>query len=202
MFSWHEIVGERSDPKEAGKVRLNTFYETQKKPLWLIVLKLLGLVAMVTVGFALLLPLIPLPLWQSIALAGGAILIYVGVAFFIRPEPNADNMGFLGGMINDPTHYSDNLNRALWNAHCLLGPGRFVAETVLDFTTRLGLTAEITAQEASLEEEEQRRLEIQRDVARWREEAAARVEQRRSELPGGQVELSSASYLNPDRFDS
>ena len=45
MVSWYEIVGERSHPQKAGQVRLNTFYETRKKPLWLVVLKLCGLTA-------------------------------------------------------------------------------------------------------------------------------------------------------------
>jgi hypothetical protein len=52
-------------------------------------------------------------------------LTYVGIAFFVRPEPNPDNMGFLGGMCNDPTRYTDNISRGLWNAHCLLDPDRF-----------------------------------------------------------------------------
>ncbi len=200
MVGWYEVMGERTDPKDAGKVRINTFYETQKKPLWLILLKLSGLFAMVAVGFALLLPSVPLPLWQSIALASGCMLIYVGIAFFVRPEPNGDNMGFLGGMFNDPTHYSDNISRALWNAHCFLGPGRFVVETILDCSTRLGFTAEISAEQANREEQMQQCEAIQQDVMRWREEAGERIEQRRDALPSGQVELSSARFLDPDRF--
>lgn len=201
MFSWYEIAGERADPKETGQVRLNTFYETRKKPLWLVVLKLLGLAAMVSVGFFLVLPYIPLPPWQSVAVTSGAMLVYVGIAFFIRPEPNGNNMGFLGGLLNDPMHYSDDINRALWSAHCVLGPGRFVAETLLDLSTHLGLTAEITAEQANQEEMEKRRAEIQRDLARSHKEIAARLEQRRREAPRGQVELSSRSYLDPDRFE-
>ena len=111
-------------------------------------------------------------------------------------------MGFLGGMMNDPMHYSDNVNRALWNAQCMLGPGRFVAETILDCSTLLGLTAEITAEQAEHEQRDQERAAIQNDVRRWREEAGERIDERRSELPSGQVELSSARYLNPDRFDA
>ena len=201
MFSWYEIAGERANPKEVGHVRLNTFYETRKKPLWLVLSKLVGLTAMVLVGFILIVPYIPLPFWQSVAVAGGLMLIYVGIAFFIRPEPNGNNMGFLGGIMNDPTHYSDNINRALWSAHCFLGPGRFVAETLLDLSTHLGLTAEITAEQANQEDMEERRARIQRDLARTHKEVAVRLEQRRREAPGGQVELSSTAYLDPDRFE-
>ncbi len=200
MVDWFEVVGERADPKTVGKVRLNTFYETRKKPGWLILLKLLGLVAMTVVGFLLLMPLIPLPLWQSMAIVSGVILIYVGIAFFVRPEPNGDNLGWFGGMMNDPLHFSDNLNRALWNAHCLLGPGRFIAETILDCSTLLGLTAEFTAEQANEEETQRERALVDRDVQRWREEASQRVDQIRSDRPGGQVQLSSASLMDPDRF--
>jgi hypothetical protein len=201
MVSWYEITGERTNPQKAGGVQINTFYETKKKPAWLVLCKLLGMTAMVAIGFYFLLPIIPLPLWQSIAAASGVILIYVGLAFFVRPEPNRDNMGWMGGFMNDPTQYSDNVNRALWNAHCLLGPGRFIAESILDCCTLLGLTAEITAEQVNQEEMEKEQAVIERDVQRWREEAARRVEEGRQERPGGQVQLSSARYLDPDRFE-
>jgi hypothetical protein len=201
MFGWYEIVGERTDPKESGEVRLNSFYETRKKPFWLITLKLLGVLAMVAVGFVLIVPVVPLPMWQAFCVAGGCILIYVGIAFFVRPEPNMDNLGWMGGMMDDPTHYSDDINRSLWNLHCLLGPGRFIAGTLLDCTTFLGMTAEFTAEQAQEEQMARERAAIERDVERWRGEAAARVQQQRAGLPGGQMELSSTKLLDPDRFD-
>ncbi len=201
MVSWYEIAGERSNPKEVGRVRLNTFYETRKKSAWLVLLKLFGVGIMIAIGFYFVLPIIPLPMWQTVAVISGVILIYVGLAFFIRPEPNGDNMGWLGGIMNDPTHYSDNMNRALWNAHCMLGPGRFIAESILDMCTLLGLTAEITAEQANEENRQREQAAIERDVQRWREQAARRVEQDREKRPGGQVQLSSAAYLDPDRFE-
>jgi hypothetical protein len=204
MVGWFEVMGERNDPKKPGSVRLNTFYETRKKPVWLVATKLLCVLAMMGIGYLFLMQflmqILSLPIGQSFLVASGCLLIYVGIAFFIRPEPNPDNMGFLGGMMNDPTHYSDNISRALWNAHCMLGPGRFISETLLDCTTLLGLTAEITAEQANEEEMQKEKEAIERDVARWHEEAAAKVEQRRSERPGGTVELTTAAYLDPDRF--
>ncbi len=155
---------------------------------------------MVAVGFYFLIPLIPLPPWQSTAAITGLILMYVGLAFFVRPEPNGDNMGMLGGFFNDPTHYSDNINRALWSTHCLLGPGRFIAEAMLDGSTLFGLTAEISAEQANQEDLQDEQVAIERDVQRWREEAARRVEEGRRDRPGGQVPLSSVQYLDPDRF--
>jgi hypothetical protein len=195
MVGWYEYVGEQTDPKPIGRVRLNTFYETRKKPLWLILVKMVGMLVMCLLGIAMLLPLIPLPLWQSLALVGGGILIYVGIAFFVRPEPNGDNMGWLGGFFNDPTHYSDNVNRALFSAHCLLGPGRFICETILDVCTLLGWTPEVTAEEHQVEEEAKDQAALYRELEALRERVQERLEQRQNGFPGGQVELQSARHL-------
>src|SRR5205085_9358579 len=99
----------------------NTEYVTRKKPAWLVLLKLLGVAAMVAVGYGIALPTVAesLPLWQAIAAIAGVMLIYVGLAFFFRPEPNTDNMGWCAGGMNDPTQYSDNINRLLWKLSCL-----------------------------------------------------------------------------------
>ncbi len=99
MVSWYELVGERAQPQKSGQVRLNTFYETRKKPVWLVVLKLCAFAVMFAVGYLLLLPLVPLPMWKSVVVVSGVILVYTGLAFFVRPEPNGDNMGFVGGSV-------------------------------------------------------------------------------------------------------
>jgi hypothetical protein len=142
MFSFSEMQGQSSQLHKSGTVGLNTEYQTRKKPAWLVLLKLLGVAAMVAVGAAIVLPTLlefKFPLWQAIAITAGGMLLYTGIAFFIRPEPNTDNMGWGGGMANDPFQYSDNVNRFLWKAHCVLGPGRFTAETLLDTCALLGL---------------------------------------------------------------
>ena len=140
MFT--EYMEDHSDPRNVGTIEINTDYETYKKPVWLILLKLAGLMALSAVGYVLVVPLIPLPFWQAAVVATGVILIYVGIAFFIRPEANTDNMGWLGGMGDDPFKTSDNMNRFLWSAHCCLGPGRFISETILDTFTLLGIMEE------------------------------------------------------------
>lgn len=195
---WTEILGERVDPQSAGTVRLNATYETRKKPVWLVLLKLSGLVAMVAIGFLLIVPPLPLPVWQSCALAAGIMLLYVGIAFFVRPEPNTDNLGWGGGAFNDPTQYSDNINRMLWKVHCFLGPGRFVAETILDTCTLLGLTRELDHERHEAEiAARQCRAEDQR-----RKVLLDRVQTRRAEGYDGTQQLASTRFLDPDRFDS
>lgn len=142
MFSLIELQGQSGTLHKSGSIELNTEYQTAKKPAWLVLLKLLGVAAMVAVGAAIAIPSLleaKFPFWQAIAITAGGMFIYTGIAFFIRPEPNTDNLGWGGGMANDPFQYSDNINRFLWRAHCMLGPGRFTAETLLDLCVLLGL---------------------------------------------------------------
>lgn len=139
FYQWSEYQGQRSIDKH-GEIRLNTEYVTTRKPGWWVSLKLLALLAMLAVGYGILVPslLQVLPLFQSVLLATGLMLIYLGLAFFVRAEANTDNMGWFG-FANDPTQYSDNINRMLFNLHCFFGPGRFASETLLDACVVLGL---------------------------------------------------------------
>ena len=142
MFSLLEFQGQSQLLHPTGSVDLNDEYVTRRKPLWLIALKLLGTLAMIAVGAAIAIPTLlefKFPLWQAIALTAGGMLVYTGIAFFVRPEPNTDNLGFGGGMGNDPFQSGDNVNRFLWRLHCCLGPGRFTAETLLDICAYVGL---------------------------------------------------------------
>jgi hypothetical protein len=136
----YEFLGEQIDPKNVGTIEINTEYHAPRKPVWLVLLKLFGLLVMLPVGYALVIPWLPMPAWQSIVAASGILLIYIGLAFFIRPEPDTENLGWGGGLIDDPFHYSDDLNRWLVLLYCVLGPGRFAAETVLDACALLGWT--------------------------------------------------------------
>jgi hypothetical protein len=77
-------------------------------------------------------PLVPLPLWQAAAAVIGGTLIYVAVSYLLDPQPDMDNMGVAGGLIDNPFRYSDDINRHLATLAIVLGPGRFVAESVMD----------------------------------------------------------------------
>jgi len=141
MFSPSEFQGQSSQLHKSGTVEVSTVFYRNKRPTWLVLLKLLGVAAMVAVWFAIAMPSLVqwnFPLWQAIAIATGVMVVYTGIAFVFRPEPNTDNMGWGGGMMNDPFQSSDNVNRILWRLSCCLGPGRFTAETLLDLLVLLG----------------------------------------------------------------
>src|SRR5207244_3106206 len=123
MFSLLEMQGQSSLLHKTGTVEINTEYYTEKKPAWLVLLKLLGVAVMVAVGAAIVMPTLlelEFPLWQAVAITAGAMMVYTGVAFFVRPEADTDNLGWGGGMMNDPFQSSDNVNRLLWRAQCVL----------------------------------------------------------------------------------
>ena len=143
MFSFTEMRCQASTDKH-GSIELHTEFFRKRRPIWLVLLKILGVAAMIAVGYAIALPALQqevpeLPMWQAALYVGGAMLVYTAIAFFLRPEANGDNMGWFGGTSNDPTQYSDNINRFLWKAHMVLGPGRFTAETLLDTCVMVGL---------------------------------------------------------------
>lgn len=136
-----EYAHEHASRDEVGTIEINQHYVTHRKPVWLVLLKVLGLGLMVAVAVGIAYPSLRqvLPALQSAAVIAGVILIYSGLAFFFRPEPNTDNLGYCGGGVNDPTKISDDINRGLLDLHFLLGPGRFASETLLDLCVLVGI---------------------------------------------------------------
>ena len=59
-------------------------------------------------------------------------IAYCLLGFFLRPEPDTSNMGWLGGLIDNPFRYSDDINRFLLFLKIFLVPGCFFAESVAD----------------------------------------------------------------------
>jgi hypothetical protein len=68
----------------------------------------------------------------------GGLAAYLLVAWLIRPQPDTSNLGWLGGLVNNPFRVSDDWNRFLLFVAIVLGPGRVVTEALED-SLRLGL---------------------------------------------------------------
>ncbi len=62
----------------------------------------------------------------------GAAIVYLCAGFALHPAPDDDNLGWGGGLLDNPLRYSDNANRLLLLFYLLLLPGRFVAEALVD----------------------------------------------------------------------
>jgi len=65
--------------------------------------------------------------WLVVA---GITLVYLIAGYFIHPKPDTSNLGWAGGLIDNPFRISDDLNRTLLFLKILLFPGRFVSESI------------------------------------------------------------------------
>lgn len=169
-----EYLGEQIDPKEVGDVDVNGQYEVQKRPA-IVIFKFAVVVVLLAAAVWALSLVLPHASWQAPVLAVGLVLIYVGVAFFVRPKANMENMGWGGGLIDDPFHYSDDMNRGLHSLHFVLLPGRFVAGTLIDMLALCGWHID-----------DQSPSQTTQPVAEQAEEVPAGE---------GRIDLSSAKYL-------
>jgi len=69
---------------------------------------------------------------HNLAVAGILALTYLVAGYALRPEPDMSNMGWLGGLVDNPFRWSDDWNRTLLFLAVALWPGRFVAEAFVD----------------------------------------------------------------------
>lgn len=123
--SHHEKTADRQSPNKSAP--------SQPLPFWV----LLGfIVALVALGIPFYLANFPTQ-WQEnwILYAGIGIgeMIYLMVAFLIQPEPDTSDMGWFGGLINNPFRITDNFNRFLLFLKIMLLPGRLIAQAILNF---------------------------------------------------------------------
>jgi hypothetical protein len=172
--------------EQRGTVELNLDHVAERKPLWLVMLKLVALAAMIALGLALVMPLIPLPSRQATAVASFVLFVYCVVAHYVRPQPNTDNLGWFGGLMNDPLQFNDNLNRLLFKLHCFLGPGRFASAAVIDALVAGRLLPERTVADVQTDKQaaadEERLIREQEILARVAERQARQACQHTMEL--------------------
>ncbi|MGL4736263.1 MAG: hypothetical protein ACRCW2_02300 [Cellulosilyticaceae bacterium] len=59
------------------------------------------------------------------------VLIYVLLGYHCMPEPDYSNMGWMGGLMDNPLRISDDFNRLFLALKVLLYPGKFIGMTVV-----------------------------------------------------------------------
>ncbi|MGE0608633.1 MAG: hypothetical protein AB7O62_16180 [Pirellulales bacterium] len=128
-----EFWGESVDPGERGSVEVSGQHEQCRWRLLVWARVLFLLVALPIIWGVGATQMTYFSFWEALGLSIGGTCLYVGLAFFVRPEPNMDNIGFMAGLVNHPGRWSDDWNRSLLNWAIMLGPGRFVAESLIDF---------------------------------------------------------------------
>ena len=62
----------------------------------------------------------------DLGVALGAFVAYIAIGSFFHPKPDYSNVGLLGGLIDHPLRWSDDVNRILAFLLVLLYPGRLL----------------------------------------------------------------------------
>lgn len=57
--------------------------------------------------------------------------LYCIIGYSVIPKPDHSNIGWMGGLFDNPFRYSDDINRMLIVFQILLYPGRFISTTIL-----------------------------------------------------------------------
>jgi hypothetical protein len=64
--------------------------------------------------------------WHGVQ-AGVGYVVYLLAGWFVRPKPDTSNLGWFGGLMNDPFRWSDDWNRFLVGLTLMLLPGYLLA---------------------------------------------------------------------------
>jgi hypothetical protein len=127
-----EILAEGSRPGPVGDIEFQKQVAVARRSKVAVVLR--GLVA-----FGTLLGWLFVTCWGLARMDVFAIAIilvvtygYLWAGYHVHPRPDDRNLGLLGGLINHPLRYTDNLNRLLVALWLFLLPGRFIAESLME----------------------------------------------------------------------
>jgi hypothetical protein len=128
-MSLFEILGEGDDPGDIGSVRAR-LPEAEGGSVGAVVRRALLAVAIVAVAGTLAVraargtdaTLLPL----------GLLVGYLVVSALVSPEPDGDNLGMAGGLVDHPMRMSDDLNRGLLYLAVLVAPGRWVVGALIE----------------------------------------------------------------------
>lgn len=128
-----EYFGESANPGSVGSVDVVGTRRAPTSPPGWVLLRLAG-AASLLVGAAYLVfgKLGVAGTTHNLAVAGVVALVYLVAGYALRPEPDMSNVGWCGGLIDNPFRWSDDWNRNLLFLAVVLLPGRFVAEALVD----------------------------------------------------------------------
>nr|WP_123784696.1 hypothetical protein [Pirellula staleyi] len=147
MVTYDDYLDSSLAPEDKGTLEINTEYVTTRKPMWLLALKLIGSIAMVAAVYVIALPSLMkfMSLWQAIPLVAGVLLVYQGIAFFIRANPDIDRLYYDDWDCDGDSWTMFGSRRRAWSfsqfllqLQMIFGPGRFVSETILDLCVEFG----------------------------------------------------------------
>ena len=117
LFEW---IGERFNPGPVGTVKPennNAWQPKHRAVVWMLTLSGLGLFGFFV--WAIL-------QWDRQWLGLLSLAVYLLLAWSLSPKPDHRNMGWFGGLVNNPFRFSDDINRVLLLFAVLLLPGKLI----------------------------------------------------------------------------
>ncbi|WP_069997325.1 hypothetical protein [Cellulosilyticum sp. I15G10I2] len=121
-----ELLFEKSNPGPVGEINTNG-KKPERPKIGVLITKVV--ISIAIIGFVFRITVLPeLSIGSAIAFII-LLVIYCVLGYFIMPKPDYSNMGWSGGLINNPFRFSDNINRSLFGLQIVLYPGRFIAVT-------------------------------------------------------------------------
>jgi hypothetical protein len=125
-----EIIGESLDPGPVGDFHGDEG-PRPARPRAMVVLR--GAIGLAMIAAPLVIAALRVPFsLGTLGFVALGLAVYLLLAYRMRPNPDFSNMGYLGGVLDDPFRYSDDLNRLLLFLKLLLWPGRFATTSVLE----------------------------------------------------------------------
>lgn len=124
-----EVIGELINPGKIGTVDITK--RKKDKRIGIVIIKTILSIAFVTILYYMI-------FGKSIHI--NELLIYLVimavysiVGYFIMPKPDYSNVGWFGGVFDNPFKISDDVNRMLVFIMIMLMPGRLISTTVISW---------------------------------------------------------------------
>ncbi len=130
LFEW---MGESVDPRSWGSVTFGGEPDDEESSIPGMIVRFVIAMCLLTAVYYLLFRFLLPFTWICAAWVTGLTLAYLLVGYYVRPEPETDNLGWFGGLIDDPFHYSDDISRFLLLLAIVLYPARFIAVSAVQF---------------------------------------------------------------------
>lgn len=128
LFEW---IGESYNPGARGSIQFSGEKKTPRTN-GIVLLRFLIALIIIAVIYYLVFDNICQVNLKNAAIISGVILAYCLIGYFVRPQPDTSNIGLLGGLIDHPFRYSDDINRFLIFLKIFLMPGYFLMESVIN----------------------------------------------------------------------
>ena len=127
-MSLFEFFGEHNNPGNIGRIE-NNIGSQKETSFGMLISKTIISVGII-VGLYILIFGFAFQ-FKGIMIYLGVMLIYCLISYFVIPKPDYSNIGLLGGLVDHPFRFSDDINRSLIFFMIILYPGRLISTTIV-----------------------------------------------------------------------